>query len=185
MVRTSCQRSDRMPGAPGKRFLQAFGGEIHAAILRTSQKHKKTSIFGSPTGVLPGSSAATLCDQTQELIDLAPDLCYILFHCLSSIGHNLYLSVEQNNLSEANNTEPPMDDFLEDDLLQTVDGLQRLGFDDLYFVRELRDPEDISSVPTDGGIYLVINSMFQTDTPTFLSRGTGGYFKGEDPKCQH
>ena len=40
MVRTSCQRSDRMPGAQGKRFLHAFGGEIHAAILRASQTQK-------------------------------------------------------------------------------------------------------------------------------------------------
>lgn len=60
----------------------------------------------------------------------------------------------------------------------TRDGLTALGFRGFDSVRGLGGTES-SSVPDGGGVYAVLRES--DDPPQFLTRSTGGWFKGEDP----
>ncbi len=57
-------------------------------------------------------------------------------------------------------------------------GLTALGFRGFDSIRRLRGTE-LASVPEGGGVYAVLRES--DDPPQFLTRSTGGWFKGEDP----
>lgn len=55
--------------------------------------------------------------------------------------------------------------------------IKKSGFEGFIEIKELRN--DSSVFPKVRGVYLVWNPY--PDRPHFLSKGTGGYFKGKDP----
>ena len=66
------------------------------------------------------------------------------------------------------------------------EALCELGFNGFITVSDLM--HDINAVPTTPGVYAVMRK--NDDKPTFLNKGTGGFFKGKDPnvdieKLQH
>ena len=64
------------------------------------------------------------------------------------------------------------------DQLETISGLQALGFQGFRTVAELRSGA-LDAVPEGPGLYLVIRTA--STPPGFLAIGTGGHFKGKDP----
>lgn len=79
--------------------------------------------------------------------------------------------VIQNTFNN-NNTELTSSTFF-----KTIEDLKQAGFKGFVSVSDLW--QDSSLIPNIKGVYLVIR---QSETaPEFLSRGTGGFFKGKDP----
>jgi hypothetical protein len=62
-------------------------------------------------------------------------------------------------------------------MYKTIDFIREAGFTGFYSVARLR--LDNSIVPAIPGIYLIVQPT--DDTPVFLPKGTGGFFKGRDP----
>lgn len=61
--------------------------------------------------------------------------------------------------------------------LNNIESLEILGFERFRTKAELF--VDSSMIPKGKGVYLVLN--YDTSTPFFLKKGTGGYFKLKDP----
>lgn len=58
-----------------------------------------------------------------------------------------------------------------------LDGLRKEGFKGFKTKQELFG--DSSSIPSLGGVYLILN--VEEGTPKYVEIGTGGFFKGKDP----
>ena len=59
----------------------------------------------------------------------------------------------------------------------TIDDLKAAGFEGFIPVAQLQ--ADSTAIPRTAGVYMVVYTG--ENIPEFLSRGTGGFFKGKDP----
>ena len=59
----------------------------------------------------------------------------------------------------------------------TIDDLKAAGFEGFIPVAQLQT--DSTAIPRTAGVYMVVYTG--ENIPEFLSRGTGGFFKGKDP----
>ena len=59
----------------------------------------------------------------------------------------------------------------------TIDDLKAAGFEGFIPVAQLQT--DSTAIPRTAGVYMVVYT--EGNMPEFLSRGTGGFFKGKDP----
>ena len=59
----------------------------------------------------------------------------------------------------------------------TIDDLKAAGFEGFIPVAQLQT--DSTAIPRTAGVYMVVYTG--ENMPEFLSRGTGGFFKGKDP----
>ena len=59
----------------------------------------------------------------------------------------------------------------------TIDDLKAAGFEGFIPVAQLQ--ADSTAIPRTAGVYMVV--YIGGNMPEFLSRGTGGFFKGKDP----
>lgn len=59
----------------------------------------------------------------------------------------------------------------------TIDDLKAAGFEGFIPVVQLQ--ADSTAIPRTAGVYMVVYT--EGNMPEFLSRGTGGFFKGKDP----
>lgn len=59
----------------------------------------------------------------------------------------------------------------------TIENLKAAGFEGFIPVAQLK--EDNTAIPQEAGVYMVVYTG--KGIPEFLSHGTGGFFKGEDP----
>lgn len=57
--------------------------------------------------------------------------------------------------------------------------LKGAGFDGFISVKELKEDFKNGRVPKEEGVYQIIR--LSSTPPTFLQKGTGGYFKGKEP----
>lgn len=57
--------------------------------------------------------------------------------------------------------------------------LKGAGFDGFISVRELKEDFKNGRVPKEEGVYQILR--LSSTPPTFLQKGTGGYFKGKEP----
>lgn len=53
------------------------------------------------------------------------------------------------------------------------------GFEGFISVKELKLDFDNGTIPKEEGVYHILR--LSNDTPRFLQKGSGGYFKGKDP----
>ncbi len=60
---------------------------------------------------------------------------------------------------------------------KTIEDLKKAGFSGFVKIAELW--KDSSVIPDEKGVYMVVRRT--TEAPVFLKKGTGGYFKGEEP----
>jgi hypothetical protein len=61
---------------------------------------------------------------------------------------------------------------------RTMNEVRQAGFLGFLTISQLR-ATNLEEVPREPGVYMVLRSVF--DPPRFLSRSTGGFFKGKDP----
>lgn len=61
--------------------------------------------------------------------------------------------------------------------MKDMDLLKKDGFQGFVTINELC--KNINIVPTYGGVYVVLRT--KENKPVFLEKGTGGFFKGDDP----